>query len=51
MTTAEKIIKLFNMKPLPHEGGFYIETYRCKEKIRLNRGSRNIYTAILYLLT
>jgi hypothetical protein len=40
------------MKPLPNEGGFYTETYRCKEKIRLKTlGSRNISTAILYLLT
>jgi len=21
------------MKPLPNEGGFYIETYRCREKL------------------
>ncbi len=52
MLTAEKIIKLFRMKPLPNEGGFYTETYRCKDEIRLKTlGSRNISTAILYLLT
>jgi len=52
MLTARKIIKLFRMKPLPNEGGFYTETYRCPEKIRLKTiGSRNISTAILYLLT
>jgi len=51
MPTAEKIIKLFRMKPLPNEGGFYTETYRCKDKIRGKFGSRNISTAILYLLT
>jgi predicted cupin superfamily sugar epimerase len=52
MLTARKLIKLFRMKPLPNEGGFYTETYRCKEKIQLKTlGSRNISTAILYLLT
>ncbi len=51
MLTAQKLIKLFRMKPLPDEGGFYTETYRCKEKIQLKvLGSRNISTAILYLL-
>ena len=45
------------MKPLPNEGGFYVETYRAKEKIpkvalpdRFAR-DRNFSTAILYLLT
>jgi predicted cupin superfamily sugar epimerase len=33
MTTAQQIIDFFGMKPLPNEGGFYIETYRCREKI------------------
>ena len=52
MLTAQRIIKLFKMKPLPNEGGFYTETYRCKGKIHFkNIGSRNISTAILYLLT
>jgi len=74
MLTARKIIKLFKMRLLPNEGGFYTETYRCPEKIDpdvVNRGrperaqrvegpmhspagrfgSRNISTAILYLLT
>ena len=57
MTVAEQIIEYFGMKPLPEEGGFYIETYRCREKIAdahlPNRytGDRNFSTAILYLLT
>ena len=53
--TAEQIIKLFSMKPLPNEGGFYTETYRATEKIKdlPNRyeGARNFSTAILYLVT
>jgi predicted cupin superfamily sugar epimerase len=55
--TAEQIIKLFKMKPLPQEGGYYVETYRAAEKIKKVAlpvsfsGDRNIATAILYLLT
>jgi predicted cupin superfamily sugar epimerase len=57
MTTAQQIIRFFGMKPLPNEGGFYIETYRCREKITQATlptrytGDRNLCTAILYLLT
>jgi len=57
MTTAQQIIEFFGMKPLPNEGGFYIETYRCREKLALPHlparyaGGRNLCTAILYLLT
>ena len=45
------------MKPLPDEGGYYVETYRAKEKIAETAlpaeytGQRNLSTAILYLLT
>ena len=55
--TAEQIIKLFAMKPLPREGGYYVETFRAAEKIKKAAlpvnlsGNRNIATAILYLLT
>jgi predicted cupin superfamily sugar epimerase len=53
--TAEDIIKLFNMIPLPDEGGYYIETYRASEKIdnlpARYEGSRTFSTAILYLIT
>ncbi|HBG27481.1 MAG: hypothetical protein A2Y10_02810 [Planctomycetes bacterium GWF2_41_51] len=53
--TADELIKYFNMKPLPDEGGYYIETYRSSEKISglPNRydGPRNFSTAILYLIT
>ena len=51
MPASEKIIKLFKMKPLPQEGGFYTETYRSPVKMRSKAGVRNISTAILYLLT
>jgi len=55
--TAEQIIEFFGMKPLPKEGGYYVETYRAAEKIKKAAlpvnlsGDRNIATAILYLLT
>ena len=42
------------MKPLPQEGGYYVETYRCGEKITLlarYSSDRNLQSAILYLLT
>ncbi|MEE9370912.1 MAG: cupin domain-containing protein [Sedimentisphaerales bacterium] len=57
MITAEEIIEFFAMKPLPAEGGYYVETYRAKEKIAQAAlpdrfvGKRNFSTAILYLLT
>jgi len=31
--TAEEIIKLLNLEPLPLEGGFFHQTYLCPEKI------------------
>ena len=45
------------MKPLPDEGGYYVETYRAQGKIAQTNlpagyiGQRNFSTAILYLLT
>jgi predicted cupin superfamily sugar epimerase len=55
--TTEQIIELFRMKPLDYEGGYYVETYRCDEKIAQAAlparyaSDRNLSTAILYLLT
>ena len=57
MITAEWIINHFGMKPLPEEGGYYVETYRAKEKLAAEHlptrytGPRHFSTAILYLLT
>ena len=45
------------MKPLPAEGGFYIETYRSQQRIPAlllppgHKADRSLATAILYLLT
>jgi predicted cupin superfamily sugar epimerase len=55
--TAEQVIELLGMKPVPEEGGYYVETYRCKEKLTQpplpagRAGQRSLCTAILYLLT
>lgn len=55
--TGEEIIELFRMKPLPDEGGYYVETYRASEKIphsalpQRYSGRRSFSTAIMYLIT
>ncbi len=57
MITAKQIIEKFRMKPLPGEGGYYVETYRSGEQIaRANlptryAGDKSFGSAILYLLT
>jgi len=57
MMTPEQIIEFFEMRPLPYEGSYYVETYRASEKISETAlpagytGGRNLSTAILYLLT
>jgi predicted cupin superfamily sugar epimerase len=48
LTTAEQIIEFFDMKPLPGEGGYFVETYRSGAKMG---GGKNLVTAILYLIT
>ncbi|MDH3889826.1 MAG: cupin domain-containing protein [candidate division Zixibacteria bacterium] len=55
--TADKIIELLNLKPLPLEGGFYRETYRSDDIINHAAlperfpDNRSLSTAIYYLLT
>jgi len=56
MMTAQDIIKLFDLKPLPEEGGYYKEVYRANGKIPHNvlkshSGDRSYSTAIYYLIT
>jgi len=54
---AQAIIDKFGMRPLPEEGGWYVETYRAAEMIARAGldvrygGDRCHGTAILYLLT
>lgn len=57
MPSVKEIQELLNLQPLPHEGGYFAETYRSK--FTLNRGSlpsaysgeRTLSTAIYYMLT
>jgi hypothetical protein len=56
MLTAADVIKLLQLKPLPHEGGYYRETYRSADVLPagvLSRFGRekSLGTAIYYLLT
>jgi predicted cupin superfamily sugar epimerase len=44
-----ELIENLQLKPHP-EGGFYKETYRCKQKTPTQQGERNVSTAIYYLL-
>lgn len=54
--TAEDIIRLLELKPLPFEGGYYREIYRASgiipEEALLGKfeGDRNYSTAIYYLI-
>ena len=51
---AERLKKILELKPLPIEGGYYVETYRSDEKLeagQTGRGPRALSTAIFYLLT
>ena len=55
--TADKLIELLGLEPLPTEGGLFKSTYRSDESIQSSglptryKSSRPISTAIYYLLT
>jgi hypothetical protein len=58
MTTAEDVIKMMDLKPLPEEGGFYRETYRSDHGDNSGHvfgidveGVRSLNTAIYYLIS
>ncbi len=57
MLTAEKLIRIYNMKPHPQEGGFYTETYRSAHKITKDAlpehyiGDKHHCTAIYFMHT
>jgi predicted cupin superfamily sugar epimerase len=46
--TAEDLIRLLDLKPLPREGGFYRETYRSTVR---HSAAKSACTAMYYLLT
>ena len=45
---AKDVIELLGLEPLPHEGGYFYQTYNLTEN---DRSDRPIATAIYYLLT
>jgi len=55
--TAEDVIQILQLEPMPVEGGFFRETYRSRWQISREYlpdaygGSRSIGTAIYYLIT
>ncbi len=57
MLNPEELIELLKLEPLPEEGGFYRETYRCPSQVPSRAlpgayaGPRSLGTAIFYLLT
>lgn len=57
MISAEEVISLLNLKPLPGEGGYYSETYRSSEVIpqlclpARYKSDKAYSTCIYYLLT
>jgi predicted cupin superfamily sugar epimerase len=57
MLTTEQIIRHFDLKPLPEEGGFFTQSYNASETLPQHalparyRSARSFGTAIYYLLT
>ena len=57
MPSADELIRLLHLKPLPREGGWYRETYRSSLHLPADvlaphyRAARSAGTAIYYLLT
>jgi predicted cupin superfamily sugar epimerase len=57
MPSAEELIRLLHLRPLPREGGWYRETYRSSLQLPADvfahpyRAARSAGTAIYYLLT
>lgn len=48
--TVDDVIRLLKLQPHPVEGGFFRETYRAGTTISAHGGTRNVSTAIYYLL-
>lgn len=55
--TAKRIIELFDLKPLPGEGGYYRETWKSPDSLQPTclpngyQSTRSFSTCIYYLLT
>jgi predicted cupin superfamily sugar epimerase len=48
--SADDVIRLLQLQPHPVEGGFFRETYRASATIPAHGATRNVSTAIYYLL-
>jgi predicted cupin superfamily sugar epimerase len=48
--TADEVIRLLQLQPHPVEGGFFRETYRAGATLPAHGATRNVSTAIYYLL-
>jgi predicted cupin superfamily sugar epimerase len=52
MLSAQNLIDLLGLQPLPREGGYYRETYRSPDRLSVHDGfGKSASTAIYYLLT
>jgi uncharacterized protein len=55
--TADQIVEILGLSPLPGEGGYYVESYRSSDRLAQQAlplrysGDRSMGTAIYYLLT
>lgn len=50
MPDADRVIELLGLERLPHEGGFFRETYRAAGRVQTDAGPRAHSTQIYYLL-
>ena len=48
--TADDVIRALHLHPHPVEGGYFRETYRSAATLSAHGGTRNVSTAIYYLL-
>jgi predicted cupin superfamily sugar epimerase len=49
--TPQQVIETLGLEPLPQEGGFYKQNYKCLKNFKINGKSRAQYTAIYYMVT
>ena len=47
---AAALVRALGLRPLPREGGWFVETWRSRETVPTARGTRSLSTAILYLV-
>ena len=48
--TADDVVRLLQLHPHPVEGGYFRETYRSTAAVPAHNSTRNVSTAIYYLL-